>query len=61
VKQSVFQEKASFGNMEEGHRVKSLHVSIWEVGCTKEGIGCGTSMLKIKGGIVTGGFRVMFW
>ena len=52
LKQSMFQGETSFGNIEEGCRIKSLHISIWEVGCTEEGVGCSTSMLKIKGGIV---------
>lgn len=48
LQQSMVQGDASFGSIEE----KSMHINIWKVGCTKEGVGCSTSTLKIKGGIV---------
>lgn len=47
----MFQGEASFGSVEEGHRIV-LHVNIRAVDCTEAGNGCSTSVLKIKEEIV---------
>lgn len=52
LQQSMVEGDASFGSIEEGPRIKSMHINIWKAGCTKDGAGCSTSTLKIKGGIV---------